>query len=184
MLKDHVQVWNALRKQDPGYIPNLRAMDLDGRDLSGANLSEADLRGAYLIGTKLMRANLRGADLRRAHLRDGNLCGADLTEADLSGAELPGAQLRGGHPRRRGGYGDSFGQAALSISRVLAAKPPRGATKTAHKPASIPQPSAAPPLLRTSGINEGSSETLQAHVIHPGRIVGMSERWAVRVAPR
>jgi len=47
MLKSNVQAWNALRKQDPGYVPNLCAMDLDGRDLRGANLSEADLRGAY-----------------------------------------------------------------------------------------------------------------------------------------
>ena len=67
MLKSKVQAWNTLRKQDPGYVPNLRAMDLDGPDLSGANLSEGDLRGAHRS--------------------------ARMTDADLSGTHRLGAQL-------------------------------------------------------------------------------------------
>jgi hypothetical protein len=95
MLKDSVQAWNGLRKQDPDRVPDLSSADLEGRDLGGADLRAADLRGAYLSGANLAGADLRKADLRRAHLAYADLTDADLTRADLRRADLHGAELHG-----------------------------------------------------------------------------------------
>jgi Pentapeptide repeats (8 copies) len=98
MLKPSVETWNAMRRSDPDYVPDLSAVDLEEHDLSGADLRQADLRGAYLNCTKLIGADLRRADLRRAHLTyadlsEANLEGADLRAADLHGTDLRGAKL-------------------------------------------------------------------------------------------
>jgi hypothetical protein len=100
MLKQSVETWNAMRRGDPEYVPDLSTADLEERDLSGADLQQADLRGAYLNAAKLAAADLRRADLRRAHLTyadlsEANLEGADLRAADLHGADLRGAKLDG-----------------------------------------------------------------------------------------
>jgi hypothetical protein len=72
-LKKGVESFNAWRKANPSFIP----------DLSNANLSRANLRNA-----NLSRANLRNANLSYADLRWASLIGADLSNADLQGADL------------------------------------------------------------------------------------------------
>jgi hypothetical protein len=51
-LKEGVKTWNAGRKGNAYFVPDLR-----GADLSGANLMEADLVGANFRGARLVRGS-------------------------------------------------------------------------------------------------------------------------------
>ncbi len=70
LIKQGVEAWNRMRRENPGQRP-----DLSGIILSGV-LCEADLHRTKLSGT---------------YLKGANLSGAFLLEADLSGANLSGA---------------------------------------------------------------------------------------------
>jgi uncharacterized protein YjbI with pentapeptide repeats len=78
LLRQGVDVWNALRKKEGLDFPDLR---------------EADLRGADLSGADLLAAQLFGADLREANLHNANLLSVQLSYADLSGANLSHALI-------------------------------------------------------------------------------------------
>ena len=103
VLKQGVEAWNQLRKNNWNINADLRGADLHGADLRGAdlikvnllgaNLGKADLHGADLRGADLIKANLGKADLRGANLLKANLIGANLGRADLHGADLHEANL-------------------------------------------------------------------------------------------
>jgi uncharacterized protein YjbI with pentapeptide repeats len=84
----------------PGYLMNLKNVDLSSTYLSRADFSHADLSGANLSGASMKYANLSRCNLSRVrlkntYLRYANLHRAILSRADLSGAYLRYANLRG-----------------------------------------------------------------------------------------
>jgi hypothetical protein len=109
LLQQGVNVWNAWRKKEQSFPPDLSRADLSGADLRNAKLGDANLTGAdlreadareaefrwaNLEGARLGAANLSGAILRHANLRGATLPGADLNRADLGEADFRGADLR------------------------------------------------------------------------------------------
>lgn len=90
LLKQGRDVWNAWRKANPGTVPFLRGVQLDGYVLSDYDLHDAYLRRAHLKGAHLDRCKLREANLSGAHLE-----GASLVEAEMSGVNLRAANMRG-----------------------------------------------------------------------------------------
>ncbi len=99
LIKQGVETWNRIRRENSRQRP-----DLSGIILSGANLCEADLHRTKLSGTYLKGANLSGAflleaDLSRAYLNGANLSGANLGGANLSGVSLRRANLSGANLR-------------------------------------------------------------------------------------
>jgi len=99
LIKQGVETWNRMRRENPKHRP-----DLNGIILAGANLCEVDLHRTNLSGTSLKGANLSGAflleaDLSGACLHGANLSGANLGEANLSGASLRKVDLSGANLR-------------------------------------------------------------------------------------
>ena len=93
LLRQNVEGWNKLKKENPLINFDLSGTDLSGVDLSGANLRGVDLLGVNLNGAVLLGANLRGANLREADLREADLFGANLREASIYRADLSDADL-------------------------------------------------------------------------------------------
>ncbi|MBD2743478.1 pentapeptide repeat-containing protein [Coleofasciculus sp. FACHB-1120] len=107
--------WHRLRTYEK--IPDLRAVQWNGKNLAGtdfsrqifreADLSEANLRRANLqwtdfsgaatrlIDTDLRQANLTNALLSGTQATRANFSGAILRQTDLSNASLNGARFRG-----------------------------------------------------------------------------------------
>ncbi len=93
LIKQGVETWNRMRRENPGQRP-----DLSGILLGGANLCEADLHRTKLSGTYLKEADLSGAFLLEADLSETYLNEANLSGANLGGANLTGASLRRANP--------------------------------------------------------------------------------------
>ena len=94
--REHIEEWNAYRKNNRVWKPNLSDRD-DPADLGGLTFCFRDEEGAWR-GIDLSRAKLDGAslvylNLTRANLEGANLCRANLTRAKLEGAKLHGALL-------------------------------------------------------------------------------------------
>ena len=99
LLKSGVEKFNAYRKENPEWDPelcdeNLSDADLREVNLSGAHLVQADLCRADLRGANLFRASMSGTDLIGADLRGANLCGVELCYANLHEANLCGVDLK------------------------------------------------------------------------------------------
>ena len=107
LIKQGVETWNRMRRENPGQRPDLSGIllggailceaDLHRTKLSGTYLKEADLSWAFLLeadlsGAYLNEANLTGASLRRANLSGTNLRMTNLVRADLAYANLEGVR--------------------------------------------------------------------------------------------
>ena len=110
-----MNIYEALKIDDPKKLDKDYTFDLRGRHLEGAvfngakltkvdltsahlkevSLDNARLRGAWLDEAQLQGASLRGVELQGAYLRQAQLQGAALGAAQLQGASLRDAQLQG-----------------------------------------------------------------------------------------
>lgn len=79
-----VKAFNALRRDNFEWDPDLKGADLSVASLIEVALYRADLSESILHGTVLTRANLRGANLTGADLADVILFGAYLIDANLT----------------------------------------------------------------------------------------------------
>jgi uncharacterized protein YjbI with pentapeptide repeats len=131
LIKTSADSWNNFKKRQkhsivwygrgsdiswlPGYIIDLRGLDLSktdlsDRDLSNIDFSDSNLSGADfsrsrltstdITGTFTGRTSLTNCDLRRSKWRSAKLSyvqasGADFTRADLNGTQLDRYDLRG-----------------------------------------------------------------------------------------
>jgi Pentapeptide repeats (8 copies) len=92
----------------PGYIKNLRKVDLSGIEISHVRLDEATLT----------EANLSAANLSAANLSDSNLVNSDLSAANLSSANLLDAVLFRANLSYAHMYGIMLLRANLSYSNL------------------------------------------------------------------
>ena len=88
-----IAAWNAYRKENPYWTPNLSGVNLSDANLSDANLSDANLIYANLSDANLSDANLSDANLIYAKLSNAKLSNANLSNANLSSANLSNAYL-------------------------------------------------------------------------------------------
>lgn len=107
-LLEGVDAWNARRRADPFFEPNLSGENLhqhfrdsgkllpNGRiPLSSYNLNWSDFQKSRIVAADLDNADLVAANLNDTVLHDSNLAGARLDGADLTFANLDRANLAG-----------------------------------------------------------------------------------------
>jgi uncharacterized protein YjbI with pentapeptide repeats len=85
-----VEQWNHARRNDRGWRPNLRRLNLSGLDLA-----DVDLRDANLEATRLDNAQLEGARFDNAQL-----AGVRFDYSNLQGARFVGANVTGASFKR------------------------------------------------------------------------------------
>ncbi len=128
-----VAEWNALRRKDRKFTPNLRDVDIsellenennqfnddtlreaylgrlcDKINLENVDLSGADLCNAVLSDINLSNANLRCADLKGCDFSGAILNGADLDFADIRDADFSTTQLQEAHISGEASFSDEF----------------------------------------------------------------------------
>jgi hypothetical protein len=95
ILRRGPRAWNAWRRDNPSYIPNLddAASSLSERQLGPINGGPINLRLASMQRAFFRSANLSAGDLEAADLSEANLAYARLDRANLKGVNLQGAVL-------------------------------------------------------------------------------------------
>ena len=133
-LSAGVDAWNARRKEDPHFAPDLSGANLRRANLVGINFGRTSVGEAYLGGVdletmgitgeefkrlcavNLTLANLEGADLNAANLSDADLGDANLSHANITSANLEGTDLRDANLSRA-----NLGHANLTFANLKGA---------------------------------------------------------------